>query len=210
MKTCFNPHEFANKLKEHCSKAQSREFKKGEVITTYLVNRNQICILLSGTAYLVRYNDKGMKSIIYSFKENDVFGEAFYKIHTNRELFVLAKQDCEVLFFTYDSLHEKCNKNCTFHNELIISLPDLVFSKVMELNTRIELLSNRGIREKLLSYFSILSTENFSNSFYLPFSLTDLADYLIVDRTAMMREIKRLKDEGFIHKVGNKITLLYK
>ena len=48
-----------------------------------------------------------------------------------------------------------------------------------------------------------------SKSFRIPFSLTDLADYLSVDRSAMMRELKILKDEGFIEKSGNKIKLLY-
>ena len=75
---------------------------------------------------------------------------------------------------------------------------------------RIELLTKRSIRDKLIGYFTMLSTRNLSKSFSLPFSLTDLADYLSVDRSAMMRELKLLKEEGFIEKNGNKITLLYK
>ena len=59
-------------------------------------------------------------------------------------------------------------------------------------------------------YFNILSTRNLNKSFNLSFSLTDLADYLSIDRSAMMREIKSLKEEGFIEKNKNKITLLYK
>ena len=50
---------------------------------------------------------------------------------------------------------------------------------------------------------------NLSRTFELPFSLTDLAHFLSVDRSAMMREIRNLKDEGFIKKNGNKLTLLY-
>ena len=75
---------------------------------------------------------------------------------------------------------------------------------------RIEVLSKRTIREKLLTYFSILSSKDFSKSVTLPFSLTNLADYLSIDRSAMMRELKLLKDEGFIARNGNKIKLLYK
>ena len=75
---------------------------------------------------------------------------------------------------------------------------------------RIELLTQRSTRDKLLRYFSLLSTRNLSKSFELPFSLTDLADYLSVDRSAMMRELKLLKEDGFIEKVGNRIILLYK
>ena len=75
---------------------------------------------------------------------------------------------------------------------------------------RIELLTKRSTRDKLIGYFTMLSTRTLNKSFSLPFSLTDLADYLSVDRSAMMRELKLLKEEGFIEKTGNKITLLYK
>lgn len=114
MKKAFDVQAFAQELSKNCAQAQIRRFKKDEVITTYLINRNQICILLSGEAYLVRYDAKGVKSIIDCFKTDDVFGEAFYRIRTNRELFVLAKTDCEVLFFSY-SMQELCDKNCAFH-----------------------------------------------------------------------------------------------
>ena len=90
------------------------------------------------------------------------------------------------------------------------NLSELILNKVTLLNTRIELLAKRSTRDKLLGYFNVLSTRHFSKTFSLPFSLTDLADYLSVDRSAMMREIKFLKEEGFIEKTGNKITLLYK
>ena len=46
-------------------------------------------------------------------------------------------------------------------------------------------------------------------TFTLPYNYTDLADFLSVDRSAMMRELKLLRDEGFIEKNGNKITLKY-
>lgn len=87
--------------------------------------------------------------------------------------------------------------------------PGLFLNEIIDLNMRIELLSKRTIREKLLGYFTIISARNMSKSFKVPFSLTDLADYLSVDRSAMMRELKTLKDEGFIEKSGNRITLLY-
>ena len=81
-------------------------------------------------------------------------------------------------------------------------------TNTIKLNTRIELLTKKNIRDKLLTYFNILSTKNLSKTFRLPFTLTDLADYLSVDRSAMMRELSHLKQEGFIEKTGSKITLL--
>ena len=89
-------------------------------------------------------------------------------------------------------------------------MPELILSKVTDLNMCVELLTKRSTRDKLLGYFSLLSTRTLSKTFSLPFSLTDLADYLSVDRSAMMREMKLLKDDNLIEKNGNKITLLYK
>lgn len=202
--------DFIDNLDKSCTKVQRKKFKKDEIITTYIAKRNQICILVSGSADLVRYDSNGNKTIIEHFTKNDIFGELFYVIVTNNELFVKARQASEVLFFSYDNLQHKCRQNCKFHQTFNENMADLILSKVTMLNTRVELLTKRTIRDKLIGYFSILSNRNFSTTFSLPFSLTDLADYLSIDRSAMMRELKYLKDDGFIKKVGNKITLLYK
>ena len=206
----FNIDDFINNFENSCSKVQKRTFFKNEVITTYIEKRNQLCILKSGNADLVRYDLNGNKTIVEHFSKNDVFGEVFYMITTNNELLVEAKSKCEVLIYIYDDIHTKCKNNCKFHQTLSENLPELILNKVTTLNMRIELLAKRSIRDKLLGYFSLLSSRNLSKTFTLPFSLTDLADYLSVDRSAMMRELKFLKEEGIVKKSGNKITLLYK
>lgn len=71
------------------------------------------------------------------------------------------------------------------------------------------LLTYKGVRDKLITYFNNLSIENNNKTFEIPFSLTDLADYLMIERSAMMRELKRLKDEKIIKKTkNNMITIL--
>lgn len=193
----------------NCAKMQRKTFLKGSIITTYMEKRKQICILISGKADLIRYDRNGNRDIIESFGENDIFGEAFYPVNTNNELFVQATENSEVLLFLYDDIHIKCKNNCRYHSNLIANILEMVFNKAVHQNTRIEVLSKRTIRDKLLTYFTILSSKNFTKNIVLPLSLTSLADYLSVDRSAMMREIKSLIDEGIISKNGNKIKLLY-
>lgn len=209
MDSNFRVSEFVKDLDVNCSKVQKKKFHKGEVITSYIAKRHQLCILLSGEADLVRYDFNGNKTIVEHFSNNDIFGEIFYTVSTNNELFVEARENSVVLFFIYDDVMEKCNNNCNFHEKLLLNLPELFLNEIIDLNMRIELLSKRTIREKLLSYFTIISARNMSKSFRVPFSLTDLADYLSIDRSAMMRELKSLKEEGIIEKSGNRITLLY-
>lgn len=208
-KISFDIKKFANDIMNHCDKAQIKEFDKNEIITTYIVNRNMMFIVLDGSADLIRYDFNGNQTIVEKFNEYDVFGEIFYKININNELFVKAREKSKILMFNYDIFERKCNKNCKFHEELLIGLPNLVLTKVSDLNLRIELLSQKTIRDKILSYFRILSENSFSKTFTLPFSLTDLADYLSIDRSAMMREIKILKEDGVIKKLDrNRFTLL--
>ena len=154
----------------NCIKVQRKTFEKGSIITTYIEKRKQICILLSGKADLIRYDLNGNKDIIESFVETDIFGEAFYPVHTNHELFVLAMDKCEALLFLYDDIHEKCRSNCKFHTTLVSSLLELILKQAVHQNTRIEILSKRSIRDKLLTYFSILSSKNFSKNITLPIS----------------------------------------
>lgn len=191
----FEMEQFTKAFTSSCIKAQIKEFSKGETITTYIEKRNQLCILISGEADLIRYDFYGHKTIIGHFNDYDTFGEVFYPANTNNELFVVAKKNCKILFYIYDNLDYKCRKNCSFHNTLINHLSSLLLDNIVNLNMRVELLSKRNIRDKLISYFNLLSSKTLSKTIAIPFSYTELADYLSIDRSAMMRDIKALVDQ---------------
>lgn len=87
-------------------------------------------------------------------------------------------------------------------------MPDLILHRVADINYRTELLANKSIKEKLLSYLENLSIENNSKTIEIPISLSELADYLVIDRTAMMKQLKKMQEEKIITKNRNKITLL--
>lgn len=207
LKLNFDVNSFINRFKHNCKITDIKEFQANEVITTFLPKRNQICVLLEGEAQLITYDKNGTKKILYYYKENDVFGEAMFDISSDKELYVLAKKKCIVLFFPYD-LAERCPETtCIYHIELLKNLPDLIISGMVKQNKRMEILTKKGIRDRLLAYFEMISKEAHKKTFELPLSLVDLSDYLMIERTAMMREIKRMKDEGIIKKNKNKITI---
>lgn len=196
----FEMEQFINDFTTNCSRVQIKEFSKDETITTYIEKRNQLCILLSGEAELIRYDFYGQKTIIGHFDSYDTFGEVFYPANTNNELFVVAKKKSRVLFYIYDNLDDKCRKNCSFHSTLVNNLSKLLLDKIVSLNMRVELLSKRNIRDKLISYFNLLSAKTMSKTITIPFSYTDLADYLSIDRSAMMRDLKNLSDQRYYSK----------
>ena len=107
MKNNLDISNFIDEFSSNCFKVQIKDFKKGETITTFLVNRNQFCILISGTADLVRYDYNGNRIVTEHFSKNSIFGEIFYHINTNSEFLVEAKEKCNVLLFSYDDINEK-------------------------------------------------------------------------------------------------------
>ena len=84
----------------------------------------------------------------------------------------------------------------------------LVAEKATTLSERVEILSRRSIREKLMCYFGMQCAKINANRFTLPFSLSALADYISTDRSAMMRELKKMREEGLVEVNGRKVTLL--
>ncbi len=160
---------------------------------------------------LVRYDEKGNKDIVDFFRPGSVFGEAFYNVFLNSELSVIATKKCKCLLIMYDDVIRKCDPRCKTHETLNNALLNLLFKNTTHLNSRIEVITKRTIREKLHIYFETLSIESFSNRVTIPFSLTDLADFLSVNRSAMMRELKALQEDRIIQKVGkNTYKLLYR
>lgn len=59
-------------------------------------------------------------------------------------------------------------------------------------------MARRTMREKLLSYLSEQSLKAGSPSFYIPFNRQQMADYLSVDRSAMSKELGKMRDEGIL------------
>ncbi len=183
-------------------------FNKDATIITNINNINLIGILLEGSANIVRYEANGNRNITEKLNKDDLFGEIFTSDRSN-EISVIATSYCEVLFIDYNKLITSDKKSSLYQNKLVDNILQLLSLKIIYMNERIEVLTQRTIRDKLLTYFNISVRNKISKSFILPFSFTDLADYLSVDRSAMTREIKNLKDEGFITVNNKKITLLY-
>ena len=152
MVTINSTDNFLKDFASTCKNVQKKSFKKNQTITTYIQKRNQICIILSGEADLVRYDMNGDKTIIEHFTKNDIFGEALYIVTTNNELSVEAKKGCEVLFFNYNNIHQKCRNNCKFHQTLSENFSNLILNKVMDLNTRVEILLEKNFVVILIFY----------------------------------------------------------
>lgn len=184
-------------------------FNKNQEILPTIKNNNIIGIIMDGSAEIINIEYNGNAILIEELAKDSIFGTNISG--TNNENYqIIAKQDTLVAIIDYDKLINPNNLKHNFFNIFFRNLFEIINTKSKEKNERIRVLEKKQIREKLLEYFNIKHKKSFSNYFYLPFSFKDLADYLAVNRSAMFRELKHLKEEGFIEIHNRKITLLYK
>lgn len=184
-------------------------FKKSMTILSNLSNTNEVGIIIEGEASLIRIDYNGNKTIQSVLKENDLFGGSLTN-YMNEEMSIISNTDCLIMFIEYNKLLSNKNIAPNIHSTIVDNMIEILVEKINNYSKRIEILNKRSIRDKLLEYFHMLEKDALSHTFYLPYTWTTLADYLSIDRSAMMREIKNLKDEGIIQVENKRITLIYR
>ena len=185
------------------------KFSKSQEILPTIKNGNIIGIILEGSAQIKNIEYNGNEIIIENLETNSVFGTNI-SLTNNENYEIIAKEDSQVVVIDYDKLININNLNHNYFNIFLKNLFDIVNEKMKEKNERIRVLEKKQIRDKLLEYFEIEYKKSYLRRIYLPFSLKDLADYMGVNRSAMFRELKHLKEDNLIEIKKNRITLLYK
>lgn len=190
-------------------KADVYEYKAGKRILEMIYNDNIICVILEGQIEIIITDYNGNKTVIEELEEDDIFGNLI-SILNNKENEIITKKETKILAIDYNTIINYEENSKGYYNEFIKNLFKMVVQKLNNANKRINIITKKTIRNKLLEYFNTNSYGHQKKYVYLPFNLTKLADYLSVDRTAMSRELKSLKDEGFIEINKKRITLFYK
>ena len=138
--------------------------------------------------------------------EGHLFGTTLSNLN-NTEYSVVAKEDSKILVIEYDMIFTSNNVK-PYITKFLKNLLDITTEIINERNNHIQILTKKSIRDKLLEYFNLNKTPG-SKILYLPSTITDLANYLAIDRSAMSRELKNLRNEGFIETKGKRIYLKY-
>ena len=192
-----------------CFQAVQKSYLPEELVYDFSVSRaDAIGVVERGSVSLIRIDEEGVSTVLEEMGPGGVFGrDLAFAGSAGDSLEVVARTPCDILFIDYPHLFRRCEKACTHHSILVQNMLGLLSNKAQALSERVDVLSRRSIREKLLCYFRQLAEKSGSDTFTLPFSFSVLADYIATDRSAMMRELRHLKEQGMLCTDGRKITL---
>lgn len=185
------------------------KYNKNEEILYTLKSKNIIGIVTEGSAQIIYSEYNGNEIILENLQKDSIFGSNISAI-SNDNCQIIAKEPTEILVIDYNTLLNPNNLKYAYFNTFLRNIFEITNSKFRENNERMRILEKKQLRDKLLEYFDIQYRKTRSRNINLPFNLKDLADYLAVNRSAMFRELKNLKEDRLIEVKGKRIILLYR
>lgn len=146
MRTCFDMREVS--------------FRADEVIYDFGAGRNMVGVLAEGAAVIERIDQQGSRTILERLESGGVFGEMLmFENVAGDSITVVAETACRVWFMAADQVTKRCEKACTHHTQVVENMFQLVAEKATSLYERVEVLSRRSIRDKLMCYFSLMAAK---------------------------------------------------
>lgn len=170
---------------------------------------DSLCILLHGSIQMVQEDSEGERTVIEGLQPGYIFTEKYFGTEGNHSsVSYLVASDSEVLFLPRAKENIQQELNQFPMGRMIYNMLDIMAENQSRLLQRNEITSKRKIRDRVMVYLLQQAKFHHTYTFEIPFSKTDLASYLEVERTALARELSKMKEEGLIDFNKRVFTLL--
>lgn len=189
-----------------CVYVKKKYFQAKEHIESFGFRKQVLGVVIDGEAEIMRTDIDGNLTKVKHLVAGSVFNDAF-SCNSLDSYYVVSKTKSEIAFIEYPFVFSSCPIHCPFHNQMVTLILNLFTQNTILLNEKIEILSHSSIRERILCFLNIKMMGQDSSFYKLPFSFSELAKYLCVDRSAMMREIKKMERENILFHEGRNIYL---
>lgn len=191
-----------------CLKHSVKEYDKDEYI--YQVGQviTDVCLVLSGSVQIENVDVVGNKSIIGIVNQGDIFAESYACIPDQPMLVdVKVCEPSEILFISVPALFSE-RHSCRHGAKLIQNLLRVSSRKNLNLSMRIFHSASKTIRGRLVSYFSEQVSIQGTNNIKIPLNRQQLADYLGVERSALSKELGKMRDDGLLTFHKNEFNII--
>ena len=192
--------EMTDKEAEEAVKALNiakKSVKKGKLVIKQGAAPKEIFIILNGSAIVVSTDAWGNDHVLSLLSEGDIAGSS-YALFTDEvaPASVEATTNVDVISINADVLMKP--SKASWQTKLLIAMLGAVATDSNKLLTTNILTSSKSARERIMIYLTISSEQAGDSEFLIPFDRQEMADYLDLERTALSKELGRMKDEGLI------------
>ena len=190
-----------------CLGAEIRHAAKEEILLLAGDRPQSVGVVLSGLLHVVQEECDGGRSLLAALAPGEIFAEALCCAGVAESpVTVAAAVDSEVLLLRFERILRTCPQACAFHRGLIENLLRLMADKTLFLQSRLEILSLKSVRARVLRYLEALAPQE-GRSVAVPFNREGMAEYLCVERSALSHELARMKRDGLLDYRKNQFLL---
>lgn len=191
----------------HSACMRSQFFEKNQTVFHAGDRICEIGIVQTGTVYIEMIDLWGNKSILSSIAPGQIFAETYALCREPLQVDVIAAAPSEILFLNLDLLTRSFSAEGGCSDAIMQNLFAICVQKNLILSNRIFCTTPKTVRGRLLVYLSSESTKAGATSFTIPFDRQGMADYLNLDRSALSKELGRMKKEGILDFHKNQFIL---
>lgn len=191
-----------------CLTGNLRHYAKNQFILLGGPETPDAGIVVTGRLQISQNDNGGNRIMLAEFADGAFFSLNLAGLgHDEAPLSMVTLDACSILFLNCEHILNAPD-NCLHHSKLADNLLHIITAENSSLSRKITMLSRRTIREKVLAYLDAEAGKAGSLKFTLNFNRQELADYLCVDRSALSRELGKLKSEGRLDFCNNCFELL--
>lgn len=181
-----------------------KNYKKNDIILAENTKVEYFGIITNGRIAVSNFDYFGNRNILNVFEKGDSFGEALVSLEMKIPHEIISLTSSSVIWIEYSSL-----SNSQYYQKILNNFLTIISMKNLILNKKLQILSKRTTREKILEYLSNQKKQlSLDNNFEINLNRNEMADYLALDRSNLSRELGKLKKEGIIDFEKNKFKLL--
>ncbi len=191
-----------------CTGIKTKIYKKG----TYIIKQGSkidfLGVILDGSATITKTDTLNRTIEIEQLKENSIFGHNTVCLGLNKSpVNIISNSKSEVLYLPFEKVITPCEKLCKSHLQLIKNIMKMISKKNSVLNEQIDIIGKKTIREKVISLLE--GYRKGKESFSIPYTREEMAKFLCVDRSALSRELCKMRNDGIIKFNKNVFELNY-
>ena len=189
-------------LMSGCLSLSRRDFDESQTIILAEQRVSLVGAIVEGSVQMVTQDIDGNESIFACLYPGELVGESFAcgPTRTSRVTFRAASQS-SLLFLDFSRINRTCSRSCRFHQRLASNMVSMLCQKNVLLMQRLEVVSQRTLRQKVLTYLSIEAARQGKSKgevISVPLTRAQFAAYLGANRSALSRELSLMQREGSI------------
>ncbi|MCC8080970.1 MAG: Crp/Fnr family transcriptional regulator [Lachnospiraceae bacterium] len=204
----FSQEDFRN-LCEHITEAPEKRFLRGETILSEGDMIRYVGLIISGEVEVSRLLVNGEFFLVNKLSRRNTIGiDTAYKVGHTSDYFYTAVTDVEFFRIPLNDVIKEGHIDENLRVRLVTNITIILTQENLRINMRLNILSEKSLRRRIYLYLSDKKRVYKKNSFTIPYNREEMANFLCVNRSALSKELAKMKEDGILDYYQNSFRLL--